>query len=77
MPFDIVVDPFGVLKPMVAEKAKQRQIRKPVSPKSAELFDTRKEIAKEANISHDTLDKVEKVEKQGIDELKDTIAVCF
>lgn len=57
------------LKPMIEEKAKQQQIRKPadsVSQKSAEQkpIDTQKEIAKIAGVSHDTISKVEHIEKE-------------
>ncbi|MBU1289910.1 DNA modification methylase [Patescibacteria group bacterium] len=73
------------LKPMVAEKAKQRQIEAGESfgenhPKTEEgcqksdkalgSIDTKKEIAKTANVSHDTIHKVEKISTKGIDELK-------
>ena len=52
------------LKPMIAEKAKQQQIRKSVSQNSVEQkpIDTQKELAKIANVSHDTIHKVETIE---------------
>lgn len=57
------------LKPMIADKAKEQQIRKPadsVSHKSVEQkpIDTQKEIAKIAGVSHDTIAKVERIEKE-------------
>lgn len=56
------------LKPVVAEKAKEQQIRKPtdfVSQNSVKQkpIDTQKEIAKAAGVSHDTIAKVEKIEE--------------
>lgn len=65
-----------VLKPMIAEKAnknlKLSQGRgKKGSAKLPKAIETREELAKEADISGRTLDKVEKIETQGIDELKD------
>lgn len=45
------------LKPLIAEKAKEQQIRKSVSQKSVEQkpIDTQKELAKVAGVSHDTI----------------------
>ena len=46
------------LKPILAEKAKESQIRKPldsVSANSPEQIDTREELAKQAGVSHDTI----------------------
>ena len=56
------------LKPVVAEKAKEQQLRKPadfVSQNSVKQkpIDTQKEIAKAAGVSHDTIAKVEKIEE--------------
>lgn len=55
------------LKPVIAEKAKEQQIRKPansVSQKSVEQkpIDTQKELSNMANVSHDTISKVEKIQ---------------
>ena len=49
------------LKPVIAEKAKEQQVRKSVSQKSVEQkpIDTQKELAKVAGVSHDTIHKVE------------------
>ena len=63
------------LKPVIAAKAKEQQIRKPtesVPQKSAEQkpIETRKEIAKVAGVSHDTISKVEKIEELATPELK-------
>lgn len=54
---------------MIEEKAKQQQIRKPadsVPQKSAEQkpIETRKELAKVAGVSHDTIAKVERIEEE-------------
>jgi len=52
------------LEDVFKEKAKEKQIRKPdfVLQKSAEQnpIDTRKEIAKVANVSHDTIGRRKK-----------------
>ena len=66
------------LKPVIAEKAKEQQIRKPaifVSQKSVEQkpIDTQKEIAKAAGVSHDTIAKVEKIERQAAPEVKEQL----
>ncbi len=54
------------MKPMLAELAKENQIRKPaysVPQNSAKQnTDTRKELAKEAGVSHDTIAKVKKIQ---------------
>jgi hypothetical protein len=55
------------LEPLIAAKAKGNQIRKPESvlQKSAEQvpIDTRQEVAKAANVSHDTVAKVKIINK--------------
>lgn len=66
------------LKPVIAEKAKEQQVRKPanfVSQKSVEQkpIDTQKEIAKVAGVSHDTIAKVEKIERQAAPEIKEQL----
>lgn len=66
------------LKPVIAKQAKEQQIRKPVdfvSQKSVEQkpIDTQKEIAKAAGVSHDTIAKVEKIEKQAAPEVKEQL----
>ena len=66
------------LKPVIAEKAKEQQIRKPanfVSQKSVEQkpIDTQKEIAKAAGVSHDTIAKVEKIERKAAPEVKEQL----
>jgi len=62
------------LEDVFREKAKENQIRKPdfVLQKSAEQnpIDTRKEIAKVANVSHDTIAKVKKIEANATPEVK-------
>jgi len=59
------------LKPMIAEKAKEQQVRKSVSQKSVEQkpIDTQKELAKVAGVSHDTIHKVEAIQKSGNEQL--------
>jgi hypothetical protein len=53
------------MKPIIAERAKEQQIRKPQSvwQNSAEQkpIETRKEIAAIAGVSHDTVSRVEKI----------------
>lgn len=56
------------LKDVIAQKAKEQQIRKPanfVSQNSVEQkpIDTQKELAKTAGVSHDTIAKVEKIKE--------------
>jgi hypothetical protein len=53
------------LEETIAARAKANQVRKPlavVQQKSAEQIETRKEIAKVANVSHDTVAKVKKID---------------
>lgn len=62
------------LKPIIAAQAKEQQIRKPdfvcqISDKQKPI-DTKKEIAKAAGVSHDTIAKVEKIETQASPEIK-------
>jgi len=65
------------LKPIIAEKAKEQQIRKPESvlQKSAKQkpIDTRQELAKVAGVSHDTIAKVEKIQEKATPEIKSAI----
>lgn len=63
------------LKPLIAEKAKERQIRKSVTQKSAEQkpIETRKELAKVAGVSHDTIHKVEKIEAEATPQVKQAV----
>lgn len=61
------------LKPMIAEKAKEQQIRKSVPQKSAEQkpIDTREELAKVAGVSHDTINRVEYIQNNASDQVKE------
>ena len=63
------------LKPTIAEKAKEQQIRKSVSQKSVEQkpIDTQKELAKVAGVSHDTIHKVETIERKATPEVKQQV----
>ena len=63
------------LKPVIAEKAKEQQVRKSVSQKSVEQkpIDTQKELAKIADVSHDTIHKVEAIETKGSEPLKQQV----
>ena len=63
------------LKPILAAKAKENQIRKPaesVFQKSVKQkpINTQQEIAKAAGVSHDTIAKVEKIEQSATPEIK-------
>jgi hypothetical protein len=61
------------LKPVIAAKAKEKQIASggAVVQKSDEPpIRTNKEIAKLANVSHDTIAKVEKIEQAATPEIK-------
>ena len=56
------------LEPLIAKKAKENQVRKPESvcqksDKQTEAIDTKKEVAKAANVSHDTVAKVKIINK--------------
>lgn len=65
------------LKPVIAEKAKENQIKSGLdygkgSQKSVEPIkpvDTQKELAKMANVSHDTIARVEKIESKASPEV--------
>jgi len=58
------------LKPIIQKKAKENQIQSggAVPQKSAKPIETRNELAKAAGVSHDTIDKVEKILKKGTPE---------
>lgn len=58
------------LKPIIAEKAKEQQgARTDICQKSDKSIDTKKEVAKVAGVSHDTIHKVEVIENSGDKEL--------
>lgn len=61
------------LKPAIAEQAKQNQIASggAVPQKSAKPIDTRQELARIAGVSHDTIHKVEVIEKNAPTEIKE------
>jgi hypothetical protein len=66
------------LKPLIAEKAKQKEHeRKMTSQKSDEShfpeIDTKKELAKVAGVSHDTIHKVEVIEAKATPALKEDV----
>ena len=59
------------LKPMIAEKAKEKEHeRKTTCQKSDKSYDTKKELAKVAGVSHDTIHKVETIEKKAPEEIR-------
>ena len=63
------------LKPVIAEKAKEQQgARTDICQKSDRCsIDTKKELAKVAGVSHDTIHKVETIEKSGNEEVKQAV----
>lgn len=65
------------LEPLIAAKAKARQIRKPesVTQKSAEQtpIETRKELAKVAGVSHDTIAKVKVIAAKAAEPVKEQL----
>lgn len=60
------------LKPLIAEKAKENQVASggAVPQKSAKPIDTREELAKIAGVSHDTIHKVEVIQKKASPEVR-------
>lgn len=64
------------LKPVISAKAKEKQIEAggAVHQKSDKaVITTNKELAKVAGVSHDTIAKVEKIEAQATDEVKEQL----
>ena len=62
------------LKPMIAEKAKEQQgTRTDICQKSDKSIDTKKELAKVAGVSHDTIHKVEAIQNSGNQQLIDDV----
>lgn len=62
------------LKPMIAEKAKEKEHdRKTTCQKSDKSYDTKKELAQIAGVSHDTIHKVEAIEEKATDKTKQLI----
>lgn len=64
------------LKPVIAEKAKEKQSEAggAVRQKSDKaVIDTKKELAKAAGVSHDTIHKVEKIQKEAPEETKEAL----
>ena len=62
------------LKPAIAKKAKENQgTRNDIRQKSDKSIDTKKEVAKIAGVSHDTIHRVEVIEAKGSDDLKQKV----
>ena len=62
------------LKPVIAEKAKEQQgQRNDICQKSDKSIDTKKELAKIAGVSHDTIHKVEVIENEAPVEIKEKV----
>jgi hypothetical protein len=69
-----------ILEPMIREKAKENQREhgntapgqsKSLLQNSVEGFDTQKELANAAGVSHDTIYKVKTIHEHGTEQLKD------
>lgn len=62
------------LKPVIAEKAKEQQgTRTDICQKSDKSIDTKKELARVAGVSHDTIHKVEAIQNSGNQQLIDDV----
>jgi len=64
------------LKPLIAQQAKEKQIeagKAKLLQNSGEAIRTDKELAKAANVSHDTISKVEKIEAKAEPEQKEAL----
>lgn len=66
------------LKPVIAEKAKEKEAERKTTFQKSEKssmpqVNTTKEIAKAAGVSHDTIAKVEKIERQAAPEVKEQL----
>jgi DNA modification methylase len=65
------------LEDVFKAKAKENQIRKPESVlqiSAEQKIDTRQELAKVANVSHDTIAKVKKIEEKAAPEIKEKLS---
>lgn len=62
------------LKPVIAEKAKENQgARTDICQKSDKSIDTKKELAKVAGVSHDTIHKVEVIQQKAPEEIREKV----
>lgn len=62
------------LKPLLVEKAKEKEHeRKTTCQKSDKSYDTKKELAKAAGVSHDTINRVARIEEMASDRTKQLI----
>lgn len=62
------------LKPVIAERAKENQgARTDICQKSDKSIDTKKELAKVAGVSHDTIHKVEVIQEKAPEEVKEKL----
>lgn len=66
------------LKPIIAEKAREKETERKTTYQKSEKsnlpqIDTTKELAKVAGVSHDTIHKVEVIEKSGSEPLKQQV----
>lgn len=61
------------LKPMIAEKAKKNESKGGQGCQISDKVDTKKELAKVAGVSHDTIHKVEKIEAEATPQVKQAV----
>ena len=66
------------LKPLITARAKEKEHERKttcqISDKSFETIDTKRELASFAGVSHDTISKVEYIEREAPDELKQQLS---
>ena len=61
------------LKPVIAEKAKKNESKGGQGCQISDKVDTKKELAKVAGVSHDTIHKVEKIEAEATPQVKQAV----
>ena len=61
------------LKPLIAEQGKQNESKGGQGCQISDKVDTKKELAKVAGVSHDTIHKVEKIEEKASDRTKQLV----
>jgi len=61
------------LKPVIAEKAKENNSKGGQGCQISDKVDTKKELAKAAGVSHDTIHKVEKIQEKAPEAVKDAL----
>lgn len=61
------------LKPVIAEKAKENEAKGGQGCQISDKVDTKKELAKVAGVSHDTIHKVEVIQQKAPDEIREKV----